>query len=209
MTPEIREYKIRTLNQLLATLPQLESHLAVENEPATARQLSKQVEEMQAHAERLRQELVTNSVHQPVADELCQKAAKAIIKQKLYLAQKCINDLATIEPFYPGLDRLRQDVETGKISRRTRSIAEGNSPPFLLTSVTFSPPLALSADNGTSSPLPATFYVEPAIDEEKRSFWANLFQFHILASLFVVMLILCIMVGVGSTAVLQWLIEGR
>ncbi len=210
MTPELQEYKTRTLNQLLATLPQVETRLATENDPATARHLRKQIEAIQEHLERLHQELATNTIRQPVADELCQKAAKAIIKQKLYLAQKCINDLATIEPFYPGLDRLKNDIETGKISRRTRSIAEGTTPPFLLTSMTLST-LPPSGGNEIGEALPLKVYptrlqFEPV---PEQSGWANLFQFHIIASVFVVMLLVCMMVGVGSTALLQWLIEGR
>ena len=124
LTPEQREYKEKTLAQLLANQPRLESQLTQESRPEVANNIRSQLEDMQAHIQRLQHELATNTFGEPVADELFQRAATALTKQKFYLAKRLISKLETIEPFYPGIDRLRQEAEEGRASRRTRAVAE-------------------------------------------------------------------------------------
>lgn len=207
MPPELREYKQQTCNQLLTTLPQLEEDFAMETDPRAARQLGKQVEAVRHHIQRLQLELAHDTVLEPVADELYRLTAQALVKEKFYLAQKRLTELETIEPFYPSLNRLREEVMTGKVSRNTRAIAEGTAAPFVLSAAHVPSPLTTGL---TSPPLvdeedyfePEEYYVE------KSSWWSSLFQFHIVASCLVILFIFCTMAAVGGTALLEYLIEG-
>lgn len=204
LTPEHREYKERTLNQLQANLPLLEAKLAQESRPDVMVSLESQLNEMQAHIARLQRDLAEDAAGEPVADEFCQRIARALTKEKFHLARRYLNKLETIEPFYPGLERLRNEVETGHVSRRTRSIAQGTALPYGL--VAFSAgPAAEKAETGQRLPLTEM----AAVDQAERRGLRRFFQFHILMSCLVVSLILCVMTGVGGVTVLQWLIEGN
>ena len=203
LTPEQREYKERTLNQLLINLPLLEAKLAQESQRNVIISLHEQLEAMEAHVVRLQKELANEVMWEPVADELCRQAASALTKQKLYMAKRYINKLEAIEPFYPELDRLKLDAETGQVSRRSRALAQGTSLPIVdATNVPLAGPRASSASQpAASGPI--------ALGREKeRSSLAQFFQFHIIASCLVVLLIMCVMAGVGGMSVLRWLIEG-
>jgi hypothetical protein len=209
MSPELHDYKTQTFNQLLTSLPQLEALLAQEADTATVRRLSKQIEAIHAHIERLRQELSNNVVGQPVASELYRKATQAIVKNKFHLAQKRLNELEAIEPFYPGLARLKQEIATGKISRNTRAIAEGTVPAFQLSAVKLVHQTQ-TVTQDTASPLIETSPQADklAYEEEQTSSWSNLFQFHILVSCSLIFFLFCMMAGVGGTTLLEFLIEG-
>jgi uncharacterized small protein (DUF1192 family) len=204
MSPELYDYKTQTINQLLTSLPKLESLLAQETDTATVRHLSKQIGAIHAHIERLRQELSNNVVAQPVASELYRKATQATVKEKFYLAQKRLNELETIEPFYPGIARLKQEITTGKISRNTRSIAEGTVPAFQLSAHSAFPATSPTG-NVVESPVQVS---DQLIQEEQGTSWSNLFQFHILVSCSLIFFLFCMMAGVGGTTLLEFLIEG-
>ncbi len=205
LSPEQKEYKEATLNHLLASLPMLQGQLLQETRAEAVDSLTGQLEDMQVHIDLLQQELAANAVIEPVADELCKQAANALVKQKFYLARKFINKLETIEPFYPALDRLRQDADSGQVSRRTRSITQGNLPSLR--------PIVTSAlvPASTAGGLPAAMPVledDPADEMAPKGGIRQFFQLHIVLSCMVVLLIFCVMVGVGGFSLLEWLIEG-
>ena len=90
-------------------------------------------------------------------------------------------------------------------SRRTRSIAQGTRRP----SGGSVAPLESGSDV-TAQPIPTSndaAYQTIAEEPEKKGL-AQFFQFHIIISCLLVLLILCIMSGVGGVMLLQWLIEG-
>jgi hypothetical protein len=206
LTPEQREYKERTLNQLQINLPLLEAKLAQESQRNVIISLHEQLEAMEAHIVRLQKELANDIMLEPVADDLCRQAASALTKQKLYMAKRYINKLETIEPFYPELDRLKLDAETGQVSRRTRALAQ--STPLPIAGATGLPLLTAGA---SAAPQPAAGPANTSIPlerEKERGGLAQYFQFHIIASCLVVLLIMCVMAGVGGMSVLRWLIEG-
>lgn len=203
LTPEQREYKEKTLNHLLAHLPVLEEKLAQENRPAVQKSIQDQLDDIHAHIDRLQTELASGVAGEPVADNLCVRIASALTKEKFYLAKKYLNKLETIEPFYPGIDRLRADAEAGRAGRRTRAIAQGSAPPF--GAAVFPPGRAVAGpapDAGGES--------EPVLAENggRKGVLAQFFQFHIVVSCLIVLLILCVMLGVGGVTVLEWLLQG-
>jgi hypothetical protein len=206
LTPEYQDYKERTLKQLLANLPLLEAGLAEENRPAVANSLEKQVADIQAHISRLQHELVQGAADEPVADELCQRIARALSKNKIHLAKRYLHKLETIEPFYPGIERLRTETESERASRRTRSIAEGNAPPYGAAAFVAGVPLVITQQAQPAftagSPI-----IEPALPEKRGV--SRFFEFHIVVSCLVVSLIVCVMTGMGGLSLLEWLIEGN
>ncbi len=204
LTLEQREYKEKTLNHLQTILPILEAKLAQENRRDVVATLQDQFEEIETHMARLQKELAANVGLEPVADELCRQAASALTKQKFYLAKKYLLKLETIEPFYPNLERLKEEADSGQVSRRTRSIAQGNSFPSqeLARALTIIPS---SLPSQPAAPAPPVIY---PVEEEERRGISRFFEFHIVASCLVVMLLICAMAGVGGMSLLQWLIEG-
>ena len=205
LNPEHREYKEKTLNQLLANLSILEAQLSEESHSEVVKSLQTQIDEIQAHIEHLKNELAHNATLEAAADELCKQAASALTKQKFYLAQKYLTRLETIEPFHPALDRLKQEVESGQVSRRTRSIARGDSLPNPLAT----PGAALQITTLEPQPLIPTEQPYLVIREKrKRGGILQFFQFHIVLSMLVVLLIICVVAGVGGMSLLEWLIEG-
>lgn len=204
LTPELRDYKERTLNQLKINLPLLEAKLAREHQRHLVVSLHEQLEAVEAHVARLQRELASDVLAEPVADELCRQAASALTKQKLYMAKRYINKLEAIEPFYPELSRLKQEAESGQVSRRTRSLSQSD---VLPTVAAASVPLLTAGSNSGAAPRAAGVRAFRAKAKE-RSGIAQYFQFHIVASCFVIFLIFCTMAGVGGMSVLRWLIEG-
>lgn len=205
LTPEYRDYKERTLHQLMANLPLLETKLAEESRPDVATSLEKQVADIQTHLSRLQYELVQGTADEPVADELCQRIARALSKNKFHLANRYLHKLETIEPFYPGIERLRTETESERASRRTRSIADGTAPPYGAAAFAAGVPLVIT---GQALPvLAAGSPVEPD-PPEKRGI-ARFFEFHIVVSCLVVSLIVCVMTGMGGVSLLEWLIQGN
>jgi hypothetical protein len=206
LTLEQRVYKEKTLNQLLANQALLEARLGQETRPEVLDSIQEQLEDIEAHVSRLQDELAGNVVFdEPVAEELFKQAARALAKEKFFLAKKHISRLETIEPFYPGLDRLQQEAESGRVSRRTRSIAQGTATSYPGTAS----PAALGRSDtnqvrAVSSPGP---YVNDVGNEEPGKF-ARFFQLHIVISCLVVTLILCVVFGIGGVSLLEWLIEG-
>jgi hypothetical protein len=204
LTPDQREYKEKTLEQLETNLPRLEAQLQQESRREVANSLQKQVDDTRAHIEVLQHELATNAISVPVADELYQKAAAALANKKFFLAKKLITKLETIEPFYPGISQLREEAEEGRASRRTRAIAQRGVP--ATDQASRIPGLGQAA-----APLPAAgdyeVYQPPAEESEKRGI-GQFFQFHYIISCLVVLLILCVMMGIGGVMLLQYLIEG-
>lgn len=203
LTPEQKAYKERTLNQLVTNFARLEEQLNKEKQPEVIDSLHEQLEAMQAHMALLQQELATDTAGEPAADELYRRVANALTGQKFFLAKKLITKLETIEPFYPGIERLRYEAEEGRASRRTRSIAQGGALPEIISSPALAEP-APADQPPKIVEVSQTVEAEP----EKRGL-ARLFEFHIVMSCLVVSLILCIMSGVGGITVLQWLIEGN
>ena len=206
LTLDQREYKEKTLAQLQLNSSLLETKLGQESRADIADNIRQQFDDIQAHIDRLQHELATNTAGEAVADDLFQRVAGALTNKKFYLAKKLINKLETIEPFYPGLERLRQEAEAGRVSRRTRAIVERpHQSPTRTTS---------SAGSGTAVyPLPSTTPAgEPddqtIAEEPGKKGLAQFLQLHIILSCLVVSLILCIMSGVGGFMLLQWLIEG-
>jgi hypothetical protein len=207
LIPEQREYKQITLNQLLANLPQLEAQLVHEKQPEVAARVRRQLEEVQAHIDLLHEELATNTSIEPVADELFRQAANALVKEKFYMARRYISKLETIEPFYPELDRLKRDAEAEQASRRIRSMIQSSTPPSARPLL----PAASLQSALTSSPLPAsslTIESYPLEEPEEKGGIRQFFQLHIILSCLIVMLILCVMAGVGGMSLLEWIIEG-
>lgn len=200
LTPEQKEYKQHTLAQLQVNLPLLEARLNHETRSDIANSLRAQLEDTQNHIALLQHELAANTVGAPVADELFQRVAAALTKRKFFLARRLVIKLETIEPFYPGLDRLRLDVDDSRASRRTQAIAQGNLPPVRPANP------ETAADVPSSHPAARA---EIAVEEAPKKGLAQFFQFHIIISCLLVMLILCVMGSVGGVMLLQWLIEGR
>jgi hypothetical protein len=204
LTPELRDYKERTLNQLKINLPLLEAKLAREHQRHLVVSLHEQLEAVEAHVARLQRELASDVLAEPVADELCRQAASALTKQKLYMAKRYINKLEAIEPFYPELSRLKQEAETGQVSRRTRSLSQSD---VLPTVAAASVPLLAAGSSAGPASRAAGVRASRARAKERGGI-AQYFQFHIVASCFVIFLIFCTMAGVGGMSVLRWLIEG-
>lgn len=209
LTPEQRDYKERTLNQLLLNLPLVEASLARETQRQIAVTLHEQLEAMEAHIVRLQKELANEVMLEPVADELCKQAASALTKQKLFMAKRYINKLEAIEPFYPELSRLKQEAETGQVSRRTRALSQSDVLPTMAAAGGV-PLLTAGASVGpaaqaTSGPVDMPF---AGAREKERGGWRQYFQFHIVASCLVIGLLACAMAGVGGMSVLRWLVEG-
>jgi hypothetical protein len=186
LTPAQIEYKTQTLAYLLEYLPQLKAAL-----PQESPLLREQISAVETHIARLEQELAGNRVIEPVADELFTRAAGAIARQKFSLAKKYLNKLALIEPFYPELERLQQEAETGRASRRTRSVVA-------------QPPVIIAHPVGEATSYPYTVDAEAV---EKKGM-ARFFQFHIVLSCLLVLLVACVMMGIGGVTILRFLVEG-
>lgn len=205
LTPEQREYKEKTLIQLLDNQSLLETRLNQETRPQVVKSIEQQLAEIEAHVNRLQDELAGDVVFdEPVADDLFKQAARALANKKFRLAKKQIQRLETIEPFYPGIDRLKQEAESERVSRRTRSIAQGTAVSYPGVAP---PPTLRPVGPVIGSPAPADFAVT-GVDESKTSWTSQLFQFHIIASCLVVLLLICVMLGVGGIALMEWLITG-
>lgn len=209
LTLEQRDYKERTLNQLLLNVPQMEAQLARETQRQIMVTLHEQLEAMEAHIVRLQQELANEVSLEPVADELCRQAASALVKQKLFMARRYINKLEAIEPFYPELGRLKQEVESGQISRRTRALSQSDVFPTLVAAANV--PLLTAGPNTplASQAMPEANRIPSAPMRSKEpGGLRQYFQFHIIASCLVIILLACAMAGVGGMSVLRWLVEG-
>jgi len=205
LTIEQIEYKEKTLAQLLANLPVLEEKLQQETRPEAKVSLEKQADDIQLHIEHLQNELNDGVAGEPVADELCQRIAQALVKGKFYMARKYITKLESIEPFYPNLDRLRSEAEAERAGRRTKSIAQGSALPY--GAMMYPPATTTAAAGGEVQTVVPRRAGGPPVEEERRRF-SQFFQFHIVASCLIVLLIVCVMLGVGGMSVLQWLVEG-
>jgi hypothetical protein len=208
LTPEQKEYKEKTLHQLRIDQGRLETSLTRETRPEVIRSIEEQLHDIEAHINRLQDELSGNVVFdEPIADELFKQAAKALAGEKFHMANKYINRLETIEPFHPALPRLRQEAESGKPSRRTRSIAQGTAttyPGVVLPSTPAVP--AIPAQVEPEQPLPAGPTAAEAAAEEPVSWYAHFFQFHIMVSCLVIVLLGCVMLGMFGVAILEWLV---
>jgi hypothetical protein len=204
LTPEQREYKEKTLEQLLVNLSLLETKLGQESRPDVADNIRNQLEDIQAHIDHLQRELASNVAGAPIADELFQRAAGALTRKKFYLAKKLINQLETIEPFYPGIERLRQEAEAGRVSRRTHAIAQR----VRSTSTGETHPLESGQEAVAQSIPPGNGAYQTIAEEQEKRGLAQFFQFHIIVSCLIVLLILCMMFGVGAIMLLERLIEG-
>jgi len=203
LTPEQRAYKERTISQLAANFKQLEGQIEREKRAEVIEDLHQQLEDIQTHLALLQQEVSRNEVGEPVADNLYRRIATTLTNGKFFLAKKLIHKLETIEPFYPGIERLQADVEAGRASRRTQAISKGGDLPEIVL-----PPevVEAAATAPTGEGLPVVDVVESLPPK-----WSigQLFQFHIVASCLVVSLIACVMFGLGGLSALQWLIEGN
>ncbi len=203
LTPEQKAYKEKTINQLRTNFSLLEAKIGREKRPEVIDSQREQLEEMQAHINHLQQELAANVAGEPVADELFRRIASALTKQKFYLAKKLISKLETIEPFYPEIERLQQEAEVGRASRRTRSVAQGGA----LPEIVLSPDLVRAITNQPGGQ--TVEVVEGVVAAREKVGFARLFEFHIVMSCLVVTLIFCVMSSVGGVTVLQWLVEGN
>lgn len=208
LSPEQIEYKQRTLHQLQINQAALEASLANETDPKTVKSIQKQLAEVDAHMSRLHDELAGNVVmDEPVADELFRKSTQALARGKFYLARRQIAKLETIEPFYPGIARLKQEAETQQVSRRTRSIAEGKAGGY--SSVLSIPETATLPPGARALPGPTTSINTAAYAPESDEPWYRMFfQFHVMLSCLVVVLLLCVVFGMAGFSILQWLVEG-
>jgi len=210
LTPEQREYKERTLIQLQTNHAMLETALETETRPEVVKSIQKQLTEIEDHMNRLQDELSGEVVFdEPVADELFKKAATALSKEKFFLAKRYINKLEVIEPFYPGLDRLKGEAETQRVTRRTRSIAAGTATGYPVSS-TQPVPIAPGTGAELEAAAAAGLATETGYysEEEPSGRFSQLFQFHVVLSCLVVLVLLCIMFGIGGFMMLQWLVEG-
>ena len=210
LTPEQRDYKEKTLVQLQANKARLEASLEKETRPQVAKNIQRQLSDIDGHISRLHDELSGQVVlDEPVADELFRKAAQALAKGKFYLAKRKITKLETIEPFYPGLDRLRREAETRQVSRRTRSIAEGKATRYPGTVTAPDTPAAQTAGELPAQVVPQRSAIPVSLPmEDERPWWQNIFQFHIVVSCMVVILLLCVVFGMAGFTILQWLVQG-
>jgi hypothetical protein len=170
--------------------------------------LHEQLEAMEAHVAHLKQELASDMILEPVADELCRQAATALTKQKLFMAKRYIGKLEAIEPFYPELARLKQEAESGQVSRRTRALSQSDVLPTVAAAGV--PLLAAGSSAGPGQYTTARQAAMPVarMRKKERRGIAQYFQFHIVASCLVILVIVCAMAGVGGMSVLRWLIEG-
>ncbi len=204
LTPEQKDYKERTLNQLMLNLPLLEAKLARETQRQVAVTMHEHLEAIEAHVVRLQQELTHEVLLEPVADNLCRQAASALTKQKLFMAKRYIDKLEAIEPFYPEISRLKQEAESGQVSRRTRALSQSEPPPVAAAAnvplLTAGPP---APDGPRVAPPPGS-----RLRRKEPGGWRQYFQFHIVASCLVIILLACVMASVGGVNVLRWLIEG-
>ena len=157
LTLEQRDYKERTLSQLQANLPALEAKLAQAAQRHEIVSIHDQIKEVEAHIARLQKELSINMMLEPVADDLCRQVATALTKQKFYMAKRYLTKLETIEPFYPELDRLKQEAETEQVSRRTRSLTQGSAMPAT-PEVSTAASSMIVFDPQPAGVLPAPFY---------------------------------------------------
>lgn len=206
LTLEQRAYKEKTLNQLLADQAELQIRVGQETRSEELKSIRTQLDDLQAHIDQLQLELEHDVAGEPVADELCQRIASALTKEKFYMAQKYLTKLETIEPFYPGLDRLREEVKARRAGRRTRSVAQGSALPY--GAATF-PPANPAVQLDASQATIASGAVGAAEkSDRKRRKLSDFFQFHIVVSCLLVMLIICVMLGVGGMTLLEWLIQG-
>lgn len=207
LTPEQRDYKERTLNQLLVNLPLLEAKLARETQRQVVVTLHEHLEAIEAHIIRLQQELAHEVLLEPVADDLCRQAASALTKQKLFMAKRYIAKLEAIEPFYPEISRLKQEAESGQVSRRTRALSQSEPLPVAAANV---PLLPAGATAGPAAPNDPRAALPPRgrPRQKETGGWRQYFQFHIVASCLVIVLLACVMASVGGVNVLRWLIEG-
>lgn len=205
LTPEQRDYKEQTLSQLVANQAHLEASLAHETNPRAVKNIQRQLAEIDAHINRLQDELSGSVImDEPVADELFKKSVAALAKGKFHLARRYIAKLETIEPFHPGLERLKQETETQQVSRRTRSIAAGTASGYSTTALPAQNVAGmLPAGAPIAAPLP-----EPVSYDEPQSWTSQLFQFHYVASCLAVLVILCAVLGVFGVTIVQWLVEG-
>jgi hypothetical protein len=128
-----------------------------------------------------------------------------LAKGKFHLARRYIAKLETIEPFYPGIDRLKHETETQQVTRRTRSIAAGTASGYSTTSLTVQQRAAPALPAGEALPQASP---QPVFEEEPQSWYSQIFQFHIIASCLAVLVIFCAVVGVFGVTILQWLVEG-
>ncbi|GAB4432109.1 MAG: hypothetical protein Kow0031_13480 [Anaerolineae bacterium] len=211
LSPEQIEYKRRTLHQLQVNQAALEASLSRETDPKTVKTIQKQLGEIDAHMSRLQDELAGNVVmDEPVADELFRKAAQALARGKFYLARRQIAKLETIEPFYPGIARLKQEAESQQVSRRTRSIAEGKASGY--SSVLAVPDSVIAPPGAGAAALPASTgpadFPAAYSDEPDEPWYRSFFQFHVILSCLVVLLLLCVVFGMAGFSILQWLVEG-
>ncbi|MCB0166576.1 MAG: hypothetical protein KDI79_20275 [Anaerolineae bacterium] len=206
LTPEQRDYNEITIQQLLANRAQLEAALETETDQRAARSIEKQMDAIDAHVGRLRDELRGNViVDEKVAEDYFKQAVKALAKEKFYLANRYIQRLETIEPFHPALNRLKEEAESKRVSRRTKSIAQGTATSYPGLD-TLSALVPANADVPASLGAPANFYY--AAEEESPGGFTQFFQFHYIVSCLVVVLLACVMFGTGGVTVLRWLIEG-
>ncbi len=206
LTSEQRDYKERTLNQLLSNVPLWEAKLARETQRQVAVSLREQLEAMETHVIRLQQELAHEVLLEPVADELCRQAASALTKQKLFMAKRYVGKLEAIEPFYPELDRLKQETESGQVSRRTRALSQSDVLPTLAAAA--NTPLLTAGNGFAGQATPGAAGPAARMRKKERGGIAQFFQFHIVASCLVILLLACVMASVGGMSVLRWLIEG-
>ncbi|MCB9099961.1 MAG: hypothetical protein H6632_10500 [Anaerolineales bacterium] len=206
LTPEQRDYNEITIQQLLANRAQLEAALETETDQRAARSIEKQMDAIDAHVGRLRDELRGNViVDEKVAEDYFKQAVKALAKEKFFLANRYIQRLETIEPFHPALSRLKEEAESRHVSRRTKSIAQGTATTYPGLD-TLSALVPANADAPVGAGVPANFYY--AAEEESPGGFTQFFQFHYIVSCLVVVLLACVMFGTGGVTVLRWLIEG-
>ena len=206
LSPEQRDYNEITIQQLLADRAQLEADLEKETDQRAVRGIEKKMDAIDAHIGRLRDELRGNViVDEKVAEDYFKQAVKALAKEKFYLANRYIQRLETIEPFHPALSRLKEEAESKRVSRRTKSIAQGTATSYPGLD-TLSALVPANADVPASLGAPANFYY--AAEEESPGGFTQFFQFHYIVSCLVVVLLACVMFGTGGVTVLRWLIEG-
>lgn len=206
LTPEQRDYNEITIQQLLANRAQLEAALETETDQRAARSIEKQMDAIDAHIGRLRDELRGNViVDEKVAEDYFKQAVKALAKEKFFLANRYIQRLETIEPFHPALSRLKEEAESKRVSRRTKSIAQGTATSYP-GQETLSALVPANADVPVGAGVPTNFYY--AAEEEAPGGFTQFFQFHYIVSCLVVVLLACVMFGTGGVTVLRWLIEG-
>ena len=206
LSPEQRDYNEITIQQLLADRAQLEADLEKETDQRAIRGIEKKMDAIDAHIGRLRDELRGNViVDEKVAEDYFKQAVKALAKEKFYLANRYIQRLETIEPFHPALSRLKEEAESKRVSRRTKSIAQGTATSYPGLD-TLSALVPANADVPVGAGVPANFYY--AAEDESPGGFTQFFQFHYIVSCLVVALLACVMFGTGGVTVLRWLIEG-